>query len=772
MGKSPKSEEASRPRSGRGKGQVDLIPDRVTATDMLMILLLGIVAMIGFRETFAGWWFLVAGVTGLVIGMLIAHVANVLKQPMVVTAVLTVLAFFLLGGALAIRGEGVLSALPIPRTLGALADQSIHGWKELLTTLPPVDSSPLVALPYLLGLIAGATVLSVATKFKRPLPPVLIMVALLAATILLGVQTPRATALIGCGFAVLALAWAVIRSRRVRRKTHFERRRNRQRALAVGLSLAAAGFAFVVGPNLPGVSDDRTVLRSHVVPPFDVGQYPSPLSSFRKYTDGVSEAASLEKKPLMHVEGVKPGTLVRFAALDDYDGTTWGAANDSRTESGPADTFQKVGSEIANPASGQAVDATIELAEGYKSVWLPTVGALKSITFESDRLKQNADDFRYNLATSTGVVPDGLQPGERFRFHAVLPKTDQVSEKGQMSNAPLVNSQAATAFQPDATRLGSGSDSQIGQVLSVARYLRDNGTFTHGGAGYEEYRSGNSSKRLKEFISPDGEPAGDDEQYAATMALLANQLGVPARVVVGAAVPADGTIRGSDVHAWVELRGQDGKWLTLPTDAFMSTERQPLSQKQKDPQLTPGITVPPPVPVRPPATVGDQANDSQSRKTADRSFWDFEIPWYVIAFLKYVGSPLLLIAAVLGVIVFYKSQRRKKRRTSGSADHRVANGYRELIDQARDLGHEAFKGRTRRESANDVGIDSYLVMARNADAHVFGSGDPSDADAADYWKDVDRIRSEVTSGLTKKRRWLAAISISSLKPLSESGGNE
>ena len=73
---------------------------------------------------------------------------------------------------------------------------------------------------------------------------------------------------------------------------------------------------------------------------------------------------------------------------------------------------------------------------------------------------------------------------------------------------------------------------------------------------------------------------GNDEQYAAAMALMANRLRVPARVVVGAVVPANGVVKGKDVEAWVELRAADGTWQTLETDRFMSRRPPP---RERDP---------------------------------------------------------------------------------------------------------------------------------------------------------------------------------------------
>lgn len=743
------------------------MPSRTAWVDMAMVLTLGVVAFYGFHDTFANWLFLIAGTTGLVIGILVAHASQVLGLPAVVTVVMTVVAFFLLGGAVAMHDHGILGSLPLPDTLLRLAEQSVRGWKELLTTLPPVDSTPLVALPYLLGLVAGATGFVVAVRFKRPVAPVVVLLALLSAVILLGVQTPNATMLLGAVFGVLALGWTIVRARRLRSTTRFTRRRTRQRVIATVLCLGAAAAAFVVGPHLPGLSDDRTVLRSHVEPPFDVGQYPSPLAGFRKYTDGVSEQASLKDKVLMTVRGPKPGTLVRFAALNAYDGTTWGAANDASTESGPADTFQKVGSTIDSTATGDVVSAEVTINEAYRGVWMPTIGTLRGINFQSPRLRSEADNFRYNISSATAVVPAGLQQGDSYSFDAVLPKPTKLQANTATAGAPLVNGPEAAVFQADAVRLGGQAETPVAQAQAVARQLQTTGAFTHGGIADASYPAGHSSKRMRDFLATDREPAGDDEQYAAAMALLANQLGVPTRVVLGAALPASGEIRGSDVHAWVEMRAEDGTWLTMPTSDFMSTERPPEQHRQKEPDLEAGITVPPPVPVRPPATVGDPVSDSQSRHSTDKRIWDFTIPWYVVAFFKYVGLPLVLIAAVLWGIVLLKSRRRRHRRTSGSPDRRFALGYLELLDHARDLGKTVPGGRTRREQAHVVAMPGYMEMARAADAGVFGAGDPTDADAEDYWGHVDAIRDGLTKGLSRWGRLRFAVNLASFRPLSK-----
>ena len=102
------------------------------------------------------------------------------------------------------------------------------------------------------------------------------------------------------------------------------------------------------------------------------------------------------------------------------------------------------------------------------------------------------------------------------------------------------------------------------------RYLRDEGRYSDGAApGSSSTCAGHDLDRLIDGFLLAARPVGDDEQYASAMALLANRVGVPARVVVGAVLPRDGRVRGEDVHAWVEVRVADGSWRTLPTREFM-----------------------------------------------------------------------------------------------------------------------------------------------------------------------------------------------------------
>ncbi len=752
------------------KRPLSIIPTGRALVDLLFVLALGAVAMLGFADTFNGWGFLVAGVAGLLLGALLAHLAAELAQPVVVLALFVVVAFFLLGGAVA-GPDSAAAALPLPGTLVDLADKSVHGWKELLTTLPPVDGGPLLALPYLLGLVAGAGTLSLARRLRSAFVPLLGALGLLVAVILLGVQSAQHLRMIGLVFGVLAVAWVIVRAR-WRSQTVTIGSRNTMRVLmGAGLCGLAGLGAVVVGPHLPGTGEDRTVLRTWVEPPFDVGQYPSPLASFRKYTKDYvapSEDRKFYDKELLEVDGLPAGTRLRFAGMDSYDGIVFGAANDSGTESGNRDTFQKVGSVIDNPsaaAGGRKVTAKVTIKDGYRGVWLPEAGALTGITLGKG-LEDQSDSFRYNLATNTGVLPGGIEPGDSYSFRAVLP-SDKLAKDMTMWSGAAAGVEQVSRFQQLAGQMaGPDSSGALASVLAIAAEMKSQGKYTDGGAGAEQFRPGHSLSRLTEFTAADRQMAGNDEQYAAMMAILANQVGVPARVAMGAVVPADGVVKGKDIHAWVELRAGDGSWRTLDTKEFMG-ETPPQQETPQQQKLVAGKVIPPPAPVRPPSSAGDPVEDSLDRLDQHRDS-GFQIPGFVWWILKWVVLPLVLAALAMGLVLFLKRRRTRLRRTTGTAAARVAGAWRDLLDHARDHGHGKVLSRrmTRREQAAVIPVEGFAPLARMANAGTFGLLDPTEEQAEELWRAVEAQRAEMVKPLGRVARWKVALNPASFRPLS------
>lgn len=118
--------------------------------------------------------------------------------------------------------------------------------------------------------------------------------------------------------------------------------------------------------------------------------------------------------------------------------------------------------------------------------------------------------------------------------------------------------------------MGAKKASTWAAVTAAAEFMRTSGAYSDGTSPSDaRYLPGHSAGRLTAFLTDPKQIVGNDEQYAATFALVANQLGMPARVVLGAVVPEGGTVRGQDVHAWVEVHDASGEWLAVPSTVFM-----------------------------------------------------------------------------------------------------------------------------------------------------------------------------------------------------------
>lgn len=752
-----------------------LLPDLPAWVDLGFALALSTVALTAFGSSFTGSAYLVVGVLGTVLAVLVTHLTRAAGWPFVSAVVICLVLFLLLGGPLCLRslGDGLL--LPGPSTLAEVVDQAVFGWKDLLTTLPPVDGDgPLLVLPWLCGMLAGLVGLGLAqVQVRRPwlsaLLPVLGTTLVLSGAIVLGVRHPQSLLLQGTLFAGLALGWLAVRARRASAAVQGGSRSWVRGAGAVAMLAVAAAVAV---PASGWLTDDRdrAVARDWVEPPFDIGRYPSPLAGFRKYVDpqGRPSRANVHDKALFDVDGVPAGTRVRIATMDRYDGMVWGATDDALP--GPADdSFQRVSSTIDNPVDGEPVDVTITLDEGYDGVWLPTVGALTSMRFDTADARSKAEVFRYNLATSTGVVPTGLQAGDRYTFTAVLPD-DELSDETVASADPTYLPQSAAFIQgPTEKWTEKAGTDPMARVLAAAEHLRSEGKYSDGiGRTQRIYVAGHSVWRLSDEFVNAPQIVGNDEQYAATMALIANDIGVPARVVLGAEVPEGGQVTGEDVHAWVELRAADGSWRTLPTERFMSLT-PPADQVPETNTPMSGTVIPPPNPIPPPSDAGEQSDaDLKERKSARKKADEEEgliagLPGWVGAVLTYVGLPILVVALLLGAVLGLKALRRRRRRTAEVVSARFVGAWRELVDHARDLGQVVPLGPTvtRREQSAGIVSGGAGQLARRADGFVFGPGVPEASAATAYWEQVDAERRAMSQEVGRWQRWRAAISLRS-----------
>ena len=265
---------------------------------------------------------------------------------------------------------------------------------------------------------------------------------------------------------------------------------------------------------------------------------------------------------------------------------------------------------------------------------------------------------------------------------------------------------------------------------------------------------------------------GDDEQFAVAMALMARQHGIPARVVMGfydAAAPEGEApagpveVRGSDVHAWVEVPFEGIGWVpfdplpdedTPPQSSEARSEAQPQPQQLLEPQ-------PPEEPEEPPTQPLPEDADEDELEAEEEALSGW------LRVVGFAAGALLLLALPFLLVAGLKARRRRARRRAAAMIGRVLGGWAEVIDLGRDLGHEPPRGATRRETGRalathypEVGI---ATLARHTDAGVFGPGEPDPADVEALWREVDEVLADIGRSVGPWARVRARFSLRSLR---------
>ncbi len=561
------------------------------AVDLLAVVVLTAISLAGFTDTFAGLRWVLVAAAGAAIGLAWTLVLTTLRLGLGVVLPLLPVPYLLTAGLLALGSSGLLLGVPDIETLTAVAVGTVGSWRVLVETAPLVDGEGSVLLiPYALALFPAGAASALALRSRRAALPLLPLGAGLALALVLGVTDPFSTLLQGIGFGVVALAWVAHRGLRIEAGRHGDASLGAvsARRLLVGLAVvglvAAASYVVVDMPE----DNRRHVLREAVLP-YDSVYLETPLSAFRRFRDqGPGVYTNLADRKLFRVRGAGPGTRVRVAVLDRYDGTRWYADDDTSPDDF-TDRFLRVSSRLDNPARGEERLYTFFVRSTWDLPWVPTIGALQGFEFYDDYASDRLPDLRYNRSTDTAILPGGLHVQEDYVLTAI-PTPAKLTVRMKPWRRPDTTLQEAAGFLDVPARAWSlGAKTPMSAVFRIAERLRERGRYSDGAFGWEtRFDAGQDEQRLDEGFVNAPIMVGNDEQYAATMALLANRIGVPARVAVGAVLGRNGVIKGKHLDAWVEIRVANGSWRVLPTGAFMG--RRP---PRRDSAPLPEVRLPP-----------------------------------------------------------------------------------------------------------------------------------------------------------------------------------
>jgi hypothetical protein len=740
------------------------------AVDVAAVSVLLATGVLAFGPVFGGYVGYLAAGTGAAAGVTLGVVSAVRSWTRLGTLLAGMIAFLLLGGAVALPGTTVAGVLPTLDTLQRLVVLSWQAWRDLLTvSLPAGEFDGPAVLPFLVGLVSGTIAISCALRLKRAQWAVLPALVFLAVGILWGShQAPLAVAQ-GAVFAGTTLAWTAWRTQigDPRSQAVFVNptRVRVSRARQAGLGVAVLLLATVAGAGLvaaASVGDDRHVLRDDVVPPLDLRDYASPLTLFR----------SLETAPrsttLFTVSELPASARIRLAALDLYDGNVYNVSESSAT-------FGRAGSTIV-PSAYSDQDRTVERVSieigDYAGVWLPGGGDLRGVTFDGPGADREASGLYFNPATGTALTTAGLAAGSRYDVDVALPPTYDAEDREAAAEA-VPGSIALPADTVTIDAVPSAASDLVGdvsrplaQLTAMESTMKADGAYANGTV--DESLAGHTAERIRLLLaSPTGQMVGDDEQYAVAMTLMARQLGLPARVVMGFYPDPDAprtaplAITGEDAHVWVEVLFDRLGWVSFdptPDRDQRPDQNQPQPQERSDPQVLPPPEVPEEHDPNPPA----KADSDQTDREVDE---DTELPAWVRYAGLGAGGAVLLSLPFLAVALL-KSRRRTRRRRAPRIADRISGGWAELADTASDLGIRIPAHATRPEAAQTL-ADSFPgvhleEVARKVDAEVFGFHDPDQTAAESVWTEVDQKRDQLLRSVNRRRRLRSRFSLRSV----------
>jgi hypothetical protein len=730
------------------------------------------IGTMGLHSAFGGNpHYLAAGLGGALIGLGVAYANVRFRWGILTTAGTTAAAYLLFGTALATPAEATAGFLPNLESVRTLVAGIVLSWKDVLTVAPPVGvQGGMLVVPYIAALVTGLAAGLLAWRLRSPFFSVIPVAAMFVVGICFGTNDVPMPVFRGVVLTVVLVIWLSWR-RHVDRAVgagmeslnHASEDRNvardgllRRVAFGAVVLLVAGGTTAVAAP-LVTATEDRQVLRDVVVPPVDLYDYPSPLMRFRNYVkDNADET-------LFSVSGLPDGQRIRLAALDSYDGMVFNVDPRSGGNFAPVGDTSSINAATQDEPLREpgTLDITIE---GYNGVWLPGGGKLAGVDLTGERARSMSRSLFYNADAETALSTIALQRGDSYTADVVypvdIPDKDLAAFGFSDVRLPKLANVPQSAAGKGADLAGDG-DTPLARARNMATVLKTSGFFSNGKENEVPSLSGHGAARIASLLDADN-MIGDDEQYAVAMALMAREQGMPARVVMGFypedyAQDAEVQITGKDAHAWVEIAFENVGWVQFdPTPDKDKEPTPPQQEPQSIPQ--PQVLQPPPPPQDPAKLPPETAPDPQDAEEQEQSFWDQWGP--LIVALATATIPLLVLLLPLLFVAWLKLRRRRSRFQTGAPGERVSGGWREVVSLATDLGARPDGNGTRRENARALGGDfpesrsTVMQLAHRADGAVFGSGEPTEAQVADYWNLVDEqlVGMRTSVGFWKRQR--------------------
>ena len=474
---------------------------------------------------------------------------------------------------------------------------------------------------------------------------------------------------------------------------------------------------------------------------FSASRFAGLRQSLISLSDEPVFVASVDPQPARGTTG-----YWRLLTLDRYDGQQW------RTGDAQFAPIQE-----ADPASGAVPSVpttqTIEIRslrdDRLPSLLTPVAIASEEAVIRSGTSLGNDGSLQVNARTFEGLT---------YRVESEVPQIDvgalatedgeltpmfaEASAEGSFNETPAASPsvprpESVSAF----LTLPDSIDSTIGNIARRATQgasstfeaaLLLESFFLEGFSYSTDVTTGHSALDLAAWIDDPDSPnyrTGYCEQFATAMAIMARQLGIPSRVVIGftsgeQTETEEGTltvVRERNAHAWVEIWIDGHGWVGFdPTPRGDAATSPMISAVGFDPGS-----------VELPATSDDAVSGLDQRDFIEMPL---NVPMSDLigessgsgseTWLWWLGAAFVVLA-LAGAVPLLKVLRTRHRRRQ-AADGDISAAWREIVDRLEDLGRGPERHATPIEFAKAT--ETTLVpFARAYSASVYGEREPSDA---------------------------------------------
>jgi transglutaminase-like putative cysteine protease len=392
--------------------------------------------------------------------------------------------------------------------------------------------------------------------------------------------------------------------------------------------------------------------------------------------------------PLVTVHTNDPDpSYLRIAVLNRFSDNEWSSGDREVPSSQAADGSMPGLVGVSAQLERHQYDYSLEAARDFRSTWLPTTSMVSRV--------EAPGDWRYDVTTMDFLASsDGLDTSQlHWNLEGVKLDYD-VNRLAQAPPAGPLVSRDYEALPPDldpkvrtlANQVTADETSRFEKAVALQDWFRKDGGFTYS----TQVDLGNGTDDLIRFLTQgDGGRTGYCEQFAAAMAVMARELGIPARVAVGFLAPQkvgnDTYVYSShDLHAWPELFFSGSGWVrfeptpaggadAVTTDApSYTTQAVTIGQESGGPSASASSANAGPV------RDSNEAQPTEAPKAKGQSAADqSSFPWVWLAVV--IGVVLLAVLVALGP----RTVRRRRRDQRGLLGPEEA--WQELRDTAIDL---------------------------------------------------------------------------------------